>query len=211
MVFALIGMANSSVVRAEDQERTMDRMMDPEIHETDSPEPSSSSDEPNLIMGNEMKNMMGDENGNSDKGNTAGRLEKIRERVQNLEQVFALRNDTDEIQKMATEQAQIQERLQTALNKVQERPAYLRFLIGADYKNVGVARAEIVKLQSQIQQLTRLKDKLTNQTDKEEVQGIINDLQTQLDETQSTIQQETQGFSLFGWLAKLFTNTTTTQ
>lgn len=132
-----------------------------------------------------------------------GNVERIRANIESLTNRLSKQNQ-ETVQNTLEVQSQIQERVQNAFKNIEDRPAYLRFLIGPDYKNVGQVRSEQVRLEAQIRQLTQLRDSLTNQADIDAVQAVIDDLNTQSEQIQNTLQQQTQGFSLFGWLAKLF-------
>jgi hypothetical protein len=134
-----------------------------------------------------------------------GNVERIRTQIQKLTNKLSKENQ-DQIQNTLQVQSQVQQRVQNALKNIEQRPAYLRFLIGPDYKNVGQVRSEIVRLDAQVRQLTQLRDSLTNQDDINSVQSVIDDLDSQSTQIQNTLQQQTQGFSLFGWLAKLLSN-----
>jgi len=124
------------------------------------------------------------------------RLERVQERVNNE----SLRG---EIQERVQNQAEATERIQNALEKIEGRPAYLRFLIGPDYKNAGELRSQIVRLRNEIRQLTNLKERLSG-TEAEEVQTTIDELETESNTLETNLQEKLTGFSLFGWLARLF-------
>jgi len=132
---------------------------------------------------------------------------RIRNSVRNLERVvtrFRDPEDGNQVREMVEEQTQVEERVQILLSSMDARPGFLRFILGPDYKNAGEVRSQIVRLEAQIEQLTRLKEKLTLQEDQDSVQEAIDSLEAEADALESELSEKLEGFSLFGWLAKLF-------
>ena len=88
--------------------------------------------------------------------------------------------------------------------KMEARNWLKTFLLGTDYKNIGMIRSEIAKTQNRINKLTRLLDSMTTSTGSvttsEQIQNLVQ-AQTKLSDF---IKQNEDKFSLFGWFVKLF-------
>lgn len=109
-----------------------------------------------------------------------------------------------QVRTIAQEQSQSASTTEQAIQKVQSRSKLMTFLIGSDYKSLGVLRSEMVTTQNQINQLNNLVPSLQNASDTQAVQNQIQSLQQQQTQINNFIQTQESQFSLFGWLAKLF-------
>ena len=128
--------------------------------------------------------------------------------IQNLNRVFERNNNPEvgeQINAMVQKQEKIQTRTKTALLQMSQRNQAVKFLIGPDYKNAGQVRSDVVGLRNDIRQLTRIKD-AGSVADAGDVQGAIDELQLEADQLEADLAEQLSGFSLFGWLAKLFAN-----
>ncbi len=88
-----------------------------------------------------------------------------------------------------------------AIEIIQSRSKIKTFLIGSDYKNLGVLRSEIVKTRNRIDQLNRT---IQSATDTAEIQAQIQTLEQEQTKIESLIKAQEGKFSLFGWLLKMF-------
>jgi len=92
----------------------------------------------------------------------------------------------------------------SAIERVQSRNALKTFLIGSDYKNLGVLKSEISNTEDNLDQLKTLLANTTDATD----QAVITDQIQALEKVQTNIKNfvaaKESSFSLFGWFAKLF-------
>ncbi|MFC1710157.1 hypothetical protein ACFL0F_00655 [Patescibacteria group bacterium] len=126
--------------------------------------------------------------------NSIRKLERIQERINNPEVGEQIRETT-------RNQEQVQLNIETKMQEMNARPGYLKFILGPDYKNAGEVRSNIVKLQNQEKQLTRLKDKLPEDTI-EEMEEVLTTVQEEINSYEQKLQESLEGFSLFGWLNK---------
>lgn len=200
LVFGLSISLFTSAVKAEDQERSRSQDVttndqddesddsEDENEVEDEVEPDDDTDDDtddNLVSANEKRFE-----------NQIKKLERIQERINNPE-------IGNQIQQMTEEQNQIQERAEIAIEKIEGRPAYLRFLIGPDYRNAGELRSHIVQIRNQIRQLEQLQEKVTDQ-ESDDIQEVIDGLNEEADSLEQDLSLKLEGFSLFGWLARLF-------
>lgn len=128
--------------------------------------------------------------------------------IQNLNRV-AERNNNPEIGEQVRSMVQNHEKVQTrtkiALQTMSQRNKAVKFLLGPDYKNAGQVRSDMVCLRNDIRKLEQIKDD-SLPADTGDVQGAIDELQVEADELETQLTEQLSGFSLFGWLVKLFTN-----
>ncbi|MEK7194589.1 MAG: hypothetical protein AAB660_02790 [Patescibacteria group bacterium] len=109
----------------------------------------------------------------------------------------------EEVRRIAREQASSTETIYEAKTKLENRGSLKTFLIGTDFKNLGVIRSEIVRTEARIEQLMREGEKLID-WDKNDIEAQITSLETNLTALETFISQNESRFSLFGWFAKLF-------
>ncbi len=110
----------------------------------------------------------------------------------------------EEIRKIAREQASSSEDIARAVERVEERNEFKTFLIGTDYKNLGMIRSELVKMDARIASLGREVEKLIP-FEQETIRAEIVTLETERERLQKFIEDNEGNFSLFGWLARLLT------
>ncbi len=91
-----------------------------------------------------------------------------------------------------------------AMEKIQTRSRIKTFLIGSDYKNLGVLRSEMVQTRNSLQQLNREVEKIQNEGDKTELQNQIQALEQEQVKIENFVKDNESKFSLFGWFVKLF-------
>jgi hypothetical protein len=177
---------------AEDQERAQNKI---HVEENNTEEVENGTEEGQELLILDNQGVPGE-----------GIKNRLTNSIQHLEKVmtrFKDPEDGNQVREMVQEQNQVQERVQVALSSMDARPGFLRFILGPDYKNAGQVRSQIVQLRNQIEQLTRLKEKLTLQQDQESVQTAIDSLQAEANALEGELNQKLEGFTLFGWLAKL--------
>lgn len=92
----------------------------------------------------------------------------------------------------------------SAIERVESRNALKTFLIGSDYKNLGVLRSEMVKMQNNLNQLKTLLGSTTDSTDQATIDAQIQALEQEQTNIRSFITAREKSFSLFGWFSKLF-------
>ena len=128
--------------------------------------------------------------------------------AENLNRVTERNNNPEigeQVRSMVQNHEKVQTRTKTALHQMNQRNQAVRFLIGPDYKNAGQVRSDVVSLRNDIRQLEQIKDD-SLPADAGDVQGAIDELQIEADELEAQLAEQLSGFSLFGWLAKLFAN-----
>ena len=125
--------------------------------------------------------------------------------VESLNRIVSRNNNPEtgeQIRTMVQVHEQVQVRTRTALQQMSQRKEAVRLLIGPDYKNAGQVRSDVVGLRNDIRQLTRIQEKASTE-DAGDVQGAIDELQTEADGLETQLAEQLSGFSLFGWLSKL--------
>ena len=110
----------------------------------------------------------------------------------------------DQVKIIAQEQKQDQSQIQTQIKKIDNRGGLLKSLIGPDYKALKSLEKLIAQNELRIQQLTELKNQLTNSGDITMIQETIDALVQQSVILQAIIDAENITGSMFGWLVRLF-------
>lgn len=110
----------------------------------------------------------------------------------------------EQVRVIAQEQGQNEEKIADKIDAIQKRNKIKTFLIGADYKNVGALRSEMVKTRNRIEKLKRLTEQTTDEADKTALQTQITDMEIEQTNTETFLQTNESKFSLFGWVRKLF-------
>ena len=142
--------------------------------------------------------------GNSNKylGNSINKLQQVEEKTKNKE----IKNQVSEI---IEEEVQSDLEITTSIATMEARPSYVKFIMGPDYKNAGQVRSEIVHLRNQISKLGRVQEK-AGASESGTIAETITTLQAELTTIETTLYNNLQGFSLFGWLSKLLSGFTLT-
>ncbi|HET8575214.1 MAG TPA: hypothetical protein VFM02_03545 [Candidatus Paceibacterota bacterium] len=109
-----------------------------------------------------------------------------------------------EVSAVAETQEVSNDRMSGAMAKVESRGKFKTFLIGSDYKNLGIIRSEIVTTNNSIDQLKKAEEKTTDPEVKADLQTQVEALIKTQTETNAFVQAHEDSFSLFGWLVKLF-------
>ncbi len=91
-----------------------------------------------------------------------------------------------------------------ALTKIEDRSAFTRFFLGSDWKNLGTIRSQILKNDADIASLETALASTTNASVRADLSAQIQVLKNEQVKLQAFIDQHSTGFSLFGWLTKLF-------
>lgn len=143
----------------------------------------------------------------SDKGKMTSqeRRSKVAEVVQGLTELAGKdQNIGEEVRQIAQEQKESNDRATEAMEAVETRGKFRTFLLGTDYKNIGVLRSELVKADNHINRLTKAKDRTEDEEVKAGLDTQITTLQETKSQTESFIQENESKFSLLGWLVRLF-------
>lgn len=110
----------------------------------------------------------------------------------------------EQVKEIAQNQVTNQEKLEDGLNRVQSRNMVLRFLIGPNYGEISSVTELMAQNREQISQLLALVDDITSPADRQVLLEQISVLEQSNIEVEDSLNAASQGFSLFGWLAKLF-------
>jgi len=128
--------------------------------------------------------------------------------VQNLNRVVERNSNPEvgqQVRSMIQNHEKVQARTKTSLQTMSKRNEAIKFVIGPDYKSAGQVRSDIVGLRNDIEKLERIKED-SLPADTGDVQGAINELRTEANGIEAQLIEQTSGFNLFGWLAKMFAN-----
>jgi len=106
----------------------------------------------------------------------------------------------DQIRLVAQTQTQNQDKIGESIDKVETRSGFAKFFIGANYKELGVAKSALAENQSQIQELQQIMTQLTTDAEKVAVADQIIALQQTQLELKDQIGDLSSSFSLFGWI-----------
>jgi hypothetical protein len=89
-------------------------------------------------------------------------------------------------------------------SSVENRPGWVTFLIGADYKNLGALRSDLSTTQNQITRLMRAASSTTDASVQADLEAQIDALQDSASTTASFVADHESKFSLFGWFFHAF-------
>lgn len=110
----------------------------------------------------------------------------------------------DKVREVAQEQSSSSEKVSNIIDTVNSRNALKTFLIGSDYKNLGVLRSAIASTTNNLNQLNKELDKIATTSDKTAITNEINSLQAEQVILNDFVKNNENKFSLFGWFVKLF-------
>jgi len=125
--------------------------------------------------------------------------------VQNIIQIVEKDSGVGEqIKTIAQTQVQSQEKLEISLQKVQSRSGFTKFFIGPDYGEINNANKLLEQNREQIKQLDEVQNQLTDKTDKQKLTEQVRLLEQTNQEVENSLNTSQKGFSLFGWIFRLF-------
>lgn len=163
------------------------------------------------INSNENENDNENKNVNESQGqpeniNGAAHRSAVANFVQNLLKVAdkAKGGIGDQVRTIAQAQNSTKDQEAEAIDKINKRSKVTTFLVGSDYKTLGQLRSQMVTTQNQLKQLNSLLSKTTDSATKTELTAQITALTQELQKINDFIKVQDSKFSLFGWLAKLF-------
>lgn len=90
-----------------------------------------------------------------------------------------------------------------AIAEVEGRGALRTFILGSDYKNLGVIRSEMATTTTNIAKLKTLLDKTVNAADRAELSLQIKALEAEQATLEIYVKAHENAFSLLGWFSKL--------
>ena len=155
---------------------------------------------------NENQGKINENQGNASQFNGAAHRSAVASFVQNLLNVADKEQGGigQEVKAIAQAQNDNLDKEVAEIDKINNRSKTKTFLIGTDYKNIGMLRSNMVKTQNQIDQLNRLLDKTTSTETKAELQAQILVLTPEQQKIDDFIKANESKFSLLGWLVKIF-------
>ncbi len=135
------------------------------------------------------------------------RRSKVANAVQEMLQV-ADRNGGigQQVKTIAQTQTQNQEKLESSLQKVQSRSGFAKFFVGPNYGEINNAKKILEQNKEQIKQLNEVKNQLANQGDQQTLTEQIKTLEQANLEIENSLGTAQKGFSLFGWMFRMFSN-----
>ncbi len=133
------------------------------------------------------------------------RRSQVANAVQQMLQV-AERNGRigQQVKVIAQTQTQTQAKLEASLHKIQSRSGFVKFFIGPNYGEINNAQKLLEQNREQIKQLSQIKTQLSNPDDVQVLTQQIQVLEQVNLQIENSLQNAQKGFSLFGWLFRLF-------
>ncbi len=109
-----------------------------------------------------------------------------------------------EIKTIAQTQIQNQEKLETGIQKIQSRSGFTKFFIGPNYSEIKNSQKLLDQVKEQIQKLNEIRTQIVNQGDQLQIIEQIQALEQVGQQTETLLNETQKGFSLFGWVFRLF-------
>ena len=116
----------------------------------------------------------------------------------------SMRGVGPQVQKMAQEQAQAQEEIQSQLKKLDSRSGLVKKLFGQNRGAVEGLRQQIEQNRVRIRQMQEVKNQVYNQADQVQLQEAIQLMENQNTSLQNRLSLEEGEVGLFGWFFNLF-------
>lgn len=110
----------------------------------------------------------------------------------------------EQVRVIAQSQQQNHEEVEAKLERIKERSGFAKFFIGPKYDEIEKAKDLLEQDKDKIKSLEELKSVLTNEEDKAKITEQVEVIKKAMTEVENIIGEEQEGFSLFGWLAKVF-------
>jgi len=110
----------------------------------------------------------------------------------------------EQVRVIAQNQNQNEEKLNSSLDKIQNRNKISRFLFGSDYQEIKEAKKVLQQNREQVEQLNQLKSQIANAGDAQTLTEQIRVLEQSNNQVENSLNESENNFSLFGWLVKLF-------
>lgn len=110
-----------------------------------------------------------------------------------------------EIKIIAQMQTQNQEKLEAGIQKIQSRSGFAKFFIGPSYGEIKKSQKLLEQNKEQIQKLNEARTQIVNQGDQLQIIEQIEALEQVSQQMETSLNESQKGFSLFGWVFRLFT------
>ncbi len=108
------------------------------------------------------------------------------------------------VREIARDEASSSASTTDAIKKVETRSRFKTFLIGSDFKNLGVIRSELARTDKALERLMALASSTTNATIKAELTVEIKALQDSQAKVKAFVDANENTFSLLGWFVRIF-------
>lgn len=109
----------------------------------------------------------------------------------------------EKIYYIARRQAESEDKINEAMDKVEDRGAIVEFFFGADYKNLKLAKQEMEQNRLRIEELNRIMAQIENEGDLSNLQEQITILENQNVNLENQLNDNSKGFSLLGWFFRM--------
>jgi len=110
----------------------------------------------------------------------------------------------DQVRVIAQNQNKIQEEAEGALENAQKRSSFARFFIGPNYKELKAVEDRLENHAQNIAELKELKEQIKDSPDVTLLDDQIQTIEGIREELRNEVANEKKGFSLFGWIPRLF-------
>lgn len=136
---------------------------------------------------------------------TEQRKSEVASTEQKIIQVTQKDSDVGQQVEVITQtQAQNQKKLETSLQKVQSRSGFAKFFVGPNYGEINNTKKLLEQNRLQVEQLNQTKNQLANQEDQQKLAEQIQLFEQTSQEIEKSVNTSQKGFSLFGWVFRLF-------
>jgi len=147
----------------------------------------------------------GMQSGNGGSGKGAERRSRVANAVQEMLKVGERNGGVGtQIRTIAQNQNSIQEGVEGALERLQQRSGFVRFLIGPKHKELNSIESQVEEHIQNIEELKELKIGLSTSQDQNIIEEQISVMEQARQELEEEAEESSRGFSLFGWLARRF-------
>jgi len=110
----------------------------------------------------------------------------------------------EQVRLIAQAQNQNQEELEERIEKIENRKGLAKFLIGPNYGQINKANKVLEQNKEQIEELNQLKNQVVSSGDEQVINEQVQLLEQINLQIQNSLEQAEKGFSLLGWMLKLF-------
>jgi hypothetical protein len=139
----------------------------------------------------------------------SGKGEKHRSAVAKAVEELLKVSDRDggigqEVKDIAEEQKKAHDDAADSMTRVEKRNAFITFLFGTDFGNLGALRSSLVTSENGIDRLAQAKERSNDPSVQATLDAEIQALKAENEKALEFIKEEEGKFSLFGWLVRLF-------
>lgn len=110
----------------------------------------------------------------------------------------------EQIRVIAQNQNQNQEKIENSLLQVQSRKTFTKFIVGPNYGEINNAQKMLEQNRQNLEQLNQIRNQIVDQVDSQQLLEQIQVLEQANLEIEDSLESAQKGFSLFGWLFKVF-------